>query len=238
MNKIHLKTKSADDSLQELLERPDFQNAVDTLRTKWKVDIGTEIQLFDSEQISAKKNKLLNSKKFINDLKLLQQNFNLDERYSTFIEDYVFLDLFVNHQITNISLEKRTGRDGDSITGEPVYIVRIYPETTQADFIHSWIKINTLIHGSGVKPNRKKFSKNFFRDRKIYQLAQLGYCVEDIHNFFVNKFSEEIDYPAIINAESKYRKKFGIKNSSKLGYRKNGKTITPLQVVAANYNNG
>jgi hypothetical protein len=223
--------------IEELCERSDFEVAIKDIRSKWNIDVSTEIYLSEntedyhlSEQSNLSKNK-----KFIADINTLQKKFQLGVQWFSFIEEYIFIDILVYYMASNFFIEKRTGKECDPITGEPAYYLRIFPETTEKDITRSWGDINKFIHGKKIKPKRQKHSKFFKRDRKIYKLIQLGFGVGDIQEFFLEHTHKKLDADLIFKADFRYRKKMGIKDGKKLGYRKSLTPLTDMQKIASEY---
>jgi len=230
---LNLKYASGDDFVEALSEKSEFQSLIQTLRDKWHIDVASEIHLMDRNKKSAHRTKLLENKKFVIDIKDIQKKFQLSDQWSSFINEYVFIDFFASNT-GDLFIEKRTGKEKD-VTGKSAYYLRIFPETTLDDVLDIWDQVNIFIHGKKIKPKRKKPSKKAPRDKEIYKLAKLGFCIEDIQNYFRDQHRQEISFDAIIASANRFRKKNGIKEKIKLGYRKNGAEPTDLQKIAASW---
>jgi len=231
---IYPENNSRADLIRELIARTDFEKEVESIRHKWKIDVSIEIHLWETNMESIRQNELLDNKKFIADLRKLQKKFKLGQQWSCFIEEYIFLDFFVYQKTSNFFIEKRTGKEADSITRAPAYYIRIFPETTQEDITKSWGEINRFIHGSKIKNQRQKLSKKFERDQEIYKLAKLKFSVLDIQKYIEKKYHNRLEFNTIIRAESLYRKRMGIKEKNKLSI--NSKVpLTDLQKIAGNF---
>ncbi len=210
------------DFIKEFCERPDFQKAIEKLRQKWHVDVASEIHRLEIRKNSPTQEKLLRNKKFVAGLRALQKEFDLGEEWSSFIEEYVFVDLFAP-RTSGIFVEKRTGNESDSVTGKPAYYLRIFPESTKDDISKAWGEINKFIGGTTSKSKRLKITKTRERDQLIYSLGRIGMCLEDIADHVEAVHGSKMNYLAIRTAEARHRKRMGIKETNKLGYRKTNK---------------
>jgi hypothetical protein len=186
------------DFIEELCEKPTFEKEIEGLRHKWNINVGMEIHLSEENIESILQNKLLKNKRFIDDLKKLQNKFNLGEEWSSFVEEYIFIDFVVYNKMSNLFIEKRTGDEADSITGKPTYYLRIFPETTQKDIVEIWDKINEFVSGTKLKSKRQKPSKKNKRNKRIYKLAKLGFTCADIQKYIKNEFDTTLEYETII----------------------------------------
>ena len=218
---IYSKSDFRKDIIQKLWNKPHFKTEIKKFRKKWKIDTAQEFELWMHCKEPSLQFELLDDMDFLNDLKKLQKRFNLGEQWSCYMKEFIFIDTLEYGKTSNFFIERGLEEDADSIIDKPSYYIRIFPETTQEDIIKSWKEINEFIHESKHKPKRQKLSKNINRDQKIYELAKSGQCVEDIHNVLIKETGKSVDYDAIRTAEGRYRKKMGIKQTNKLGYRKN-----------------
>jgi hypothetical protein len=237
-SKLKNKEKYGADLIDELCEKPAFEKAVDDFRHKWKIDVSNEIHFLveDYKPDLMRKGVLLKNKKFIADVRKLQGQFNLDERWSSFIEEYIFIDIFADKSINRFLLEKRAGKNSDAATGQPAYYLRIFPETTKEDVEEAWGRINKFIYGTKIKIKRNKQSKKHKRDREIYKLARLGFSVNQIQKYIDEKYHNYLQQETIIIAESRYRKKMGIKSSNKLHFtRGESAPLTDMQKLVADF---
>lgn len=228
---LYTKSNPGADFIEGFLEKPAFEADVDAIRTKWNIDVANEIHLRD--HTSSDRDRISKNKQFIADLEILQKKFQLGEEWSVFLEEYIFIDLLAYPKASNLFIEKRTKEDGDLITGMPTFYLRIFPETTQEDIAAAWGDIIKFIHGGVSKRTRRKPSKKIRRDRKIFNLAKLGFFIEDIQKFFVDRGDKNLSFDQIISSESRYRKKLGIKEGNKLRYRKIAKYPTALQELGS-----
>ncbi len=199
---------------------PLFYTDISNLRNKWKIDPGIEIHLVDSNKISTMQVRLLKSKTFISSLRKLQKKYQLGEEWTSFINDYIFIDFYAPYTST-FFMEKRTGKEGDLVTGNPAFYVRIFPETTLEDISKCWTEINKFVGGTNIKIKRRKPSRSNERNRVIHMLAKTGWSVQQIAGHIKLYFDQDMDYGAIIKAEADFRKKFGIKESTKLRIQTN-----------------
>lgn len=195
------------DIIKNLINEPDFKIEVGKIRSKWKIDTKREIEMYEADWTSEFQEELLNDLKFRKDLLKLQKKFNLGKQWVCFIREYIFNDLIECTRTSNYFIEKRTGKEGDSITGEPAYYLRIFPETTQDDIMKSWKDINRFIHESEKKPKRQKNSKNSKRDERIMQLANSGLNVKDIQASIKKEFGKFVDYNAVVTVKSRQKRK-------------------------------
>lgn len=195
------------DIIENLRNKSDFKIEVEKIRSKWKIDTKLEIEIYEADRLSDRQEELLDDIEFRKDLLKLQKKFNLGEQWTCFIQEYIFNDLVECTRTSNFFIEKRTGKDGDSITRDPVYYLRIFPETTQKDVAQSWESINYFIHESEKKPKRQKNSKNLKRDKRILELANSGLSVTDIQDFIKKEFGKFMDYNAVVTSKSRQKRK-------------------------------
>ena len=212
---------SGADFIRELTDiHPLFYSDVTGLRYKWKIDPVVEIHIFETNKVSAKQERLLKNKKFVSNLQKLQKKFQLGEEWSSFISDYIFID-FLATPTSTIFVEKRANKDGDAVTSKPAFFVRIFPETTLEDISGCWAEINKFIGGSNKKTKRRKPTRTGERNSVIYALARMGWSIPQIDAHIKLYFDQDMDYGAIITAEARHRKKFGIKESTNLRIQTN-----------------
>ena len=184
----------------------------------------------------SKRNTLSKNKKFNADIKILQKKFNLDERYSSFIIDYIFVDIFAQKYVDKFTLEK----DYDSVTKEPVYYLSLYSDSSLDDIKRSWSEISKITGNSIVKSKRRKPSKNMRRDAIIYKLAKLSFSTQQISDYLKDECGEVVNLTTdqIKIAEFRYRKKHGISQPTKLRDDGNRNPMTPKKKSAANFSIG
>jgi len=225
--------------IRELVESEPFQAAVQAFREKWEIYVGAELFLRDIDAPNTDSDRLLKNKKFMAALFKLQKKFGLNEEWSQFMEEYIFIDAAVYKKTSSFWIEKRTDEEADAATGEPAFYLRLFPTTTKEDVNDAWNEIQKFIH-NGEKKTRRKPNANFNRDRDIYRLARAGARIEQIDAYIEGKYGKGIDHGALKTALSRYMKKMGIKErpllTKKIGDEQESAQVTMEKIFPSEAN--
>jgi hypothetical protein len=191
----------------EMTNRLDFQDAVKLLRKKWGIVLTDDI----SEETFT---NLLEDTKLSDDVKKMLENLDIPWDWEEVVQRYLIEnDAPQTNTPDGWVIKNQCGVIIEiPLEGNSLPTVSIGSDATQQDYKNAWKEIKKY---RKEIPKRKRFEKNFLRDKQIFELAQTGQTVAKIAITIDKKFGGEIGIGNVKKIVSTENKKRGIPKSER-----------------------